>query len=211
MNYTELSCREYTEILSSKAPCPGGGGTAALAGALGCALGNMVGSLTVGKKKYADVEERIWVMKEEMTKFQNRLLDLSQKDTEVFAPLAKAYSLPSGTEEEILAKEQTMEECLRNACSVPLEIMEVCAHAVVLLEEFAAKGSRLAVSDAGCGASLCKAAIESAALNVYINTRSMKDREYAAELENRAGSIRTQFVPRAQAVYDRVLAAVGGE
>ncbi len=211
MNYTELSCREYTEILASKAPCPGGGGTAALAGALGCALGNMVGSLTVGKKKYADVEERIWVMKEEMTKFQNRLLDLSQKDTEVFAPLAEAYSLPVQTEEEKRTKEQTMEECLRSACSVPLEIMEVCAHAVVLLEEFAKKGSRLAVSDAGCGASLCKAAIESAALNVYINTRSMKDKEYAAELENRAGSILEQFVPRAQAVYGQVLAQLRGK
>ena len=210
MNYVDLSCREYTEILASKSPCPGGGGTAALAGALGCALGNMVGSLTVGKKRYADAEERIWVMKEEMTKFQNRLLALAQKDTEVFGPLAEAYRLPQDTEEQKKEKEEIMEERLRSAAAVPLEIMEVCAHAIVLLEEFAEKGSRLAVSDAGCGARLCSAAMDCAALNVFINTKAMKDKAYAAELESRANSIRRQFTARAEAVYGSVLTSLGG-
>ena len=91
MSFTELSCREFVSALSSKSPVPGGGGASAYVGAIGSALGNMVGSLTVGKKKYADVEQDIISLMDRMTEVQNELLRMVDRDAEVFEPLSKAY------------------------------------------------------------------------------------------------------------------------
>ena len=142
----------------------------------------MVGSLTVGKKKYADVEEEMWELKKKADKLQKELLHLIERDAEVFEPLSKAYGMPRETEEEKAEKARVMEIVLKDACSVPMEIMEKCCEAIEIIVEFAAKGSTLAISDAGVGAAFCKAALQGASLNVYINTKSMADREYAAEL-----------------------------
>ena len=94
MNITEKSCVEFVNALATKAPVPGGGGASALVGAIGTALGNMVGSLTVGKKKYADVEAEMQELKEKCDQLQSELLELVEKDAEVFAPLAQAYGRP---------------------------------------------------------------------------------------------------------------------
>ena len=103
----------------------------------------------------------------------------------MFEPLSKAYGMPRETEEEKAEKARVMEIVLKDACSVPMEIMEKCCEAIDLIVEFAAKGSALAISDAGVGATFCKAALEGASLNVYINTKSMKNREYAEELNRK--------------------------
>ena len=100
MSFINKSCKDFTEVLASKAPVPGGGGASALVGALGMALGNMVGALTVGKKKYAAVEEEIKALMAQAETLQTELLSLVEKDAEVFAPLAAAYSMPKETEEE---------------------------------------------------------------------------------------------------------------
>ena len=123
-----------------------GGGASALVGAIGTALGNMVGSLTVGKKKYADVEEEMWELKKKADKLQKELLHLIERDAEVFEPLSKAYGMPRETEEEKAEKARVMEIVLKDACSVPMEIMEKCCEAIEIIVEFAAKGSTLAVS-----------------------------------------------------------------
>ena len=107
IDFTEHSCREFIDVLASSAPIPGGGGASALVGAIGVALGNMVGSLTVGKKRYADVEEDIIRCKKEADEITKRLLELVAKDAEVFEPLSKAYSLPKSTPEELAKKEET--------------------------------------------------------------------------------------------------------
>ena len=206
MGFSTVPCNEFVEVLASKAPVPGGGGASALVGAIGTALGNMVGSLTVGKKKYADVEEEMYELKGKADALQKELLHLIERDAEVFEPLSKAYGMPRNTEEEKAEKARVMEIVLKDACSVPMEIMERCCEAIDLIEVFAEKGSTLAISDAGVGATFCKAALEGAALNVVINTKSRKNREYADELNKKADEMLSVYTKKAEEIYQSVAA-----
>ena len=164
----------------------------------------MVGSLTVGKKKYADVEEEMYQLKEKATALQKEFLRLVERDAEVFEPLSKAYGMPRETEEEKAEKARVMAIVLKDACSVPMEIMEKCCEALDLLVEFAAKGSALAISDAGVGAVFCKAALQGASLNVFINTKSMADKEYAAELNAKADAMLEKYTKIADEIFESV-------
>ena len=110
MGFSTSTCTEFVEVLSSKAPVPGGGGASALVGAVGTALGNMVGSLTVGKKKYADVEDEMWELKKKCDQLQKDFLHLIERDAEVFEPLSKAYGMPRETEEEKAEKARAERE-----------------------------------------------------------------------------------------------------
>jgi len=202
--FNELPVTEFTLQLSSKAPVPGGGGAAALAGALGAALGGMVANLTIGKPKYADVEDEIQELKVAAYRLQKDLLALIEKDAEVFAPLAGAYRMASGTEEEKAEKDRVMQACLKQASLAPLEIMEKCAETLLLLEKFAEKGSVLAVSDAGCGAVLSKAALQAAWLNVRINIRIIDDEKFVTEVESKAQDILGKSLPLADSIYKSV-------
>ena len=204
MGFTTKTCEEFVDVLASKAPVPGGGGASALVGAIGMALGNMVGSLTVGKKKYADVEADIIALKEKATALQADFLRLVEADAEAFEPLSRAYGLPKSTPEEIAEKEEIMENALNVACGVPIEIMKTCARGIDLVEVFAAKGSRIALSDAGVGATLLKSAMQGASLNVYINTKSMKDRRKAEELNHLADSLREEYEAKADRIFAEV-------
>lgn len=206
MEMMHKSCAQFLEELASKAAVPGGGGGSALVGAVGTALGNMVGCLTVGKKKYAAVEPDILALNEKAAALRARLEGLVEADAEAFAPLARAYSIPK----EDPARAEIMAAALEKAAAVPLEIMECCCEAIALLEEYEAKGSVLAVSDAGCGAVFCRAALEGAGLNVSVNTRLMADRARAAELDARVAALLKEYVPRAEAVYAKVCARLGG-
>ena len=206
MDFANASCTEFVTVLASNAPVPGGGGASALVAAIGTALGNMVGSLTVGKKKYADVEEEMVALKAKCDAIQADLLALIARDAEVFAPLAKAYGLPKETEEEKAYKAKVLEECTVNACSVPMEIMETCCEAIDVIAVFAEKGSRLAVSDAGCGAACCKAALMSASLNVFINTKSLQNRAKADELNAKANGMLDEYCAKADAIFAAVRA-----
>ena len=165
----------------------------------------MVGSLTVGKKKYAEVEAEMYELKAKCDKLQAELLQLIERDAEVFEPLSKAYGMPRATEEEKAEKARVMEIVLKDACAVPMEIMEKCCEAIDVIKEFAAKGSALAISDAGVGAAFCKAALQGASLNVYINTKSMANKEYAAELNAKADAMLEKYVPMAEEIFQSVL------
>ena len=195
-----LSLDTFAEQLASNAPVPGGGGASALVGAVGVALGNMVGSLTVGKKKYADVEEEIIALNEKAAVLREEFLTLMEKDAEVFEPLSKAYSIPKDDP----ARDEVMAVVLKQASEVPLEIMRKCCEAIDLIEVYAQKGSVIAVSDAGCGAAICKAALESAALNVYINTKSMKDRELAETMNAEVDIMLSKYCAKAAEIYASV-------
>ena len=205
MEMMEKSCGQFLAELAGKAPTPGGGGASALVGAAGVALGNMVGSLTTGKKKYAAVETDIQALNARAEALRGELEALVQADAEAFAPLAAAYGLPKDTPEQAAHKAAVLEKALDAACAVPLQIMEKCAEGITLVEEYAAKGSVLAVSDAGCAATLCKAALQAASLNVFINTKLMADRDHAVELDAKADSLLNEFVPRADAVFESVM------
>lgn len=201
---TEKSCEAFLEVLAAKAAVPGGGGASALVGAIGVALGNMVGSLTTGKKKYAAVEEEITCLNAQSQALRLELERLVTADAEVFEPLSKAYSLPKSTPEELAHRERVMAEVLEAACAVPMEIMEACCKALDLVERYAEIGSVMAVSDAGCAAVFCKAALQAASLNVFINTKSMADKDHALELNEKAERLMNAYIPKADAVFAAV-------
>ena len=201
----EMKIGSFAEALSSKAPIPGGGGASALAGALGSALGQMVGNLTVGKKKYAAVEEEVRARMEELSRLSGEFLRLADRDEEVFKPLAEAYGLPKETKEEREYKDAVMEERLLAATMVPLEIMERAVQTMEILEILAEKGSVMAVSDVGVGVQFARTALLGGVMNVYINTKSMKDRQKAEELNGRAGELTVKGIKLADQVYGRVL------
>ena len=205
MDMTTESCRRFVEVLASDAPAPGGGGAAALVGAIGTALGNMVGSLTVGKKKYADVQDEIIALKAKCDALQTELLNQVEADEVNFLPLAKAYGIPKDDPN----RDKVMEEATIIACSTPMKIMELCCQAMEYVSVFAAKGSRLAVSDAGCAAVCCKAALQAASLNVFINTKSLKNREVAEDMNRRANGMLNQYCGMADDIFNEVKAGFG--
>lgn len=174
----DRTCVDFLDVLSSKAAVPGGGGAAALGGAIGMALSNMVGNLTVGKKKYADVEDEVKELLAQGYKVLEELIVLVDKDAEVFEPLSKAYGLPTETEEQKKFKADTMEECSKLACTVPMDIMRKSYEGIKIHERMGQIGSKLAISDVGCGVVFLKAALVSGMQNVLINVNSIKDEEY---------------------------------
>lgn len=202
MDMTMESCRKFVEVLASDAPAPGGGGAAALVGAIGTALGNMVGSLTVGKKKYADVEAEIIALQGKCSALQKELLDQVEADEKGFVPLAKAYGIPKDDP----ARAETLEKATVTACQVPVRIMELCCEAMEVIAVFAAKGSRLAVSDAGCAAVCVKAALQAASLNVFINTKTLKDRALAEEMNARCLGMLETYGAMADGIFETVKA-----
>lgn len=203
-DYMENTCKEFIQLLASKEATPGGGGASALVGCIGIALGNMVGSLTVGKKKYISVQADILKLKEQADKLQLELLALVEEDAKAFSPLAKAYGLPANTEEEKQEKAIVMEKALHNACAVPFKIMEKCCVAINIIHGFADKGSKIAISDAGCGVICCKAALKAASLNVFINTKLMKNKEYAQKINLQVENMLNTYIPEADKIYTQV-------
>ena len=200
----ELSCLKFIEELSSKAPVPGGGGASALVGSMGVALGTMVGNLTTGKKKYADVEEDIQSLLKQSEDLIIRLNQLVQKDADVFAPLANAYKMPTDTEGERAKKDRVLQDALILATEVPLAIAECSLEGIRLMDRYAQKGSRLAVSDAGVGAVFCKAALQGAKLNVLINLKIMKNETQKKEYGEKITALEAEGVKLADQIYDYV-------
>ena len=200
MELLNESVKSFTEVLASKAAVPGGGGASALVGAIGVALGNMVGALTVGKKKYAAVEEDIKALMVKAQELRVKLLDCIAKDAVAFEPLSKAYGIPKDDP----TRDEVMEKCLHDAAQVPFEILCLCCEVIELQVDFAAKGSALAVSDAGTGVVIAKAALQGAAINVKVNTKSMKDRAYAAEIDKEVDERLAKYGKMADEVFDKV-------
>ena len=174
----EKTCKEFLDELASAAPAPGGGGASAMVGALGAALGSMVGNLTTGKKKYAAVQEDITRLLEQSRKLQAEMLALIDGDAEAFKPLAAAYKIPKDQAD----RDSIMEKALLDACKPPLAIMRKAIEGLHIQAELVEKGTVMAVSDAGVGAQFLRAALLGASLNIYINAKSLKDRQQAAVL-----------------------------
>ena len=198
------TCREFIDVLASREPVPGGGGASAAVGAFAAALGMMVTNLTIGKKKYADYEEEVKAVRDRLEGLRDQLIDLVDGDAVAFEPLSKAYSIPKDDPE----RDTIMENALYEASVVPMSIMETVLAAAKELEVLVEKGSKLAVSDVGVGILFAQAAIEGASLNVYINTKSMKDRERAAALDAKADAIIAEGAALKARIYDGVLAAI---
>lgn len=176
----ECSLNDFAASLAAKQPVPGGGGAAALCGALAAALSSMVSNYTVGKKKYAEYEAEISELLDECCSLREQFLSLIEEDAEVFEPLSRAYGIPKDEP----GRDKNLESCLYNAALVPLKIAKLSARTAGISAVLAEKGSTLMISDAGCSAQLALSALKCAVLNVKVNTRLMKNREKARELES---------------------------
>lgn len=209
MAFQDQTIQTFLNELSSKAPVPGGGGASALVGALSGALTHMVVALTVGKPKYAAVEAEMQELLAQTEALTAEFLSLMDEDASAFEPLAQAYRLPKDTDEQKAEKTRVMEEALKSAVQPPLAIMEACAKAVPLIAKCAEKGSVVAVSDAGVAATLCRAALEGASLNVFINTQGMQNRAYAESLNNHARQLLADNSEATDEIFRSVSARLG--
>ena len=208
MAMSEYTINNFIRELSSDAPVPGGGGASGLVAAVGMSLGNMVMALTTGKKKYAEYQDEIDSIIANANSITRELLDAMDKDAVAFEPLAKAYGLPKSTEEEIAHRNKVLEEALVVASEAPLELMEKIVEAIKVTKRVAEIGSKLAISDAGVAVQCLKAALNGASLNVFINTKMMKDRDKADEFDKRADEMIRVGNEMADEVYAKVLADV---
>lgn len=192
MKYHSYSLNQYLSELASGDATPGGGSAAALIGAIGAALVSMVGNLTIGRKKYAAVEDQMRELVQSASLLEEQLLVLVSEDTEVFNLVMAAYRLPKGSEEEKLAREAAINEALRTACSVPLRIADASIAVLELAKLAASCGNINAVSDAAVGSIAAHAALQSALLNVRINLKSLKKDDWSAQTAERVASLSRQ-------------------
>ena len=192
--------KTFSELAASKDPIPGGGGVSAYVGTLASSLGEMVTNLTIGKKKYLEYTQELEDIKKELDILRINLLDCINKDAEAFKPLAEAYSMPKDSE----GYEERMEECLKQAANPPLLILKYCTRIVDLDERLAIIGSKLSVSDAATSVMLAHGAMYGAYINVLVNTRLMKDKEYADNLTKEAVDLLDEYSVKALNIFDDI-------
>lgn len=200
--YIEQPLQNFMDKLASNSPEPGGGSVAALTGALGAALVSMVANLTLGKEKYKDVQPQIEALLIESENVRAELQDLIQKDTEAFGAFSEVYKMPKNTAAEKAARTTKMQETLKNAAQVPLEIGSASLELAKLAQRAADIGNTALVSDAGVAALLAKACAESAALNVKINLKSIKDEAFNAAAWARMQEVLTQVAALEKTVLE---------
>lgn len=198
----------FIDELASAAPTPGGGGASAYVGALAAALASMVGNLTVGKKRYADVEDGVQASLARLATLRARLIELVDEDARAFEPLAAAYRLPKATPEEQAAKNAALQQALVGACDVPLAIMRAVAEVVDEADYLAHHGSAMARSDAGVAAAFARAASDGASLNIFINAASMDVPAQAAHYRGETESLAVLTRERCDNLFDFVKTSV---
>lgn len=194
-------CDEFIERLASSAPVPGGGGAAALCGALSAALCSMAGELSKGKKSTMQYSAELEKITKAAKEHSERFLKLIDADAAAFEPLSKAYSIPRDVPE----RASVLSEASITACSAPFDILKECLAVSELLKRTLEICSRIMISDVGCAASLCKAAAECAAMNVYVNLPTINDREKAEAMRRSAGELLHCCTVELKATADAVM------
>jgi len=204
----DKSIQEFLDQLASKQATPGGGSAAAILGAQSAALISMVCNLTIGKEKYAGVEEEMKSLLKKSESLREELTAMIKADVDVFDKLMTSYGLPKKTDEEKQTRSEQIQSVLKEATTVPLECAKACAKAIELSQIAAEKGNTGVISDAGVAVMAGYSGLKSAALNIYINTRSIKDKEFAntalAELEKIMDEADTQTEKIYQLVKDKL-------
>jgi methenyltetrahydrofolate cyclohydrolase len=175
---TRKTINSFLDELASSSPAPGGGSVAALAGALGAGLVSMVCALTIGKKKYADVEGEMKQIQTQSEALRGQFTALVDRDTDAFNKVMETYALPKETEPQKALRAAAIRAATKEATLVPLEVMKHCIDGLALAQNVAAGGNANSVSDAGVAALMLHAACEGAALNVKINLNSLDDTDF---------------------------------
>ena len=192
MDYTQ-TLNDYLENLSSKAPTPGGGNVSAFSGVLASGLAIMVCNLTIGRKKYLDVESEMIGIKSELENLKNRFSELADEDNKAFDKVMDAFKLPKETEDEKLARREKIDEATIGAAEVPSEVINVCKRILPHIQIIANKGNQNSLSDAGVAVSLVNTAAEGAFLNVLINCTSLSNQ-----------TLGNEFLKRTEIIYQEV-------
>ena len=204
---TDKSCREFLDALGARIPVPGGGGTAALVGALSAALCSMVANYTIGKKSYVSVEDDMYRVVSEVSKLKEQLLLLVDQDALAFEALSSAYKASKSTKSDVDG-DKALEMAIKTAADIPAEMMRQLCRIIELLEEMSYKGTQSLLSDIGCGAYLASSALQAAAITVFVNTKEYRDHRWAKLLEADCDAMLHRYVPRAQAVADKISAKI---
>ena len=190
------SCVDFAAMLASKEPVPGGGGAAALVGALAASLGAMAARLSVGRKKQEQERRTLEAQIDVADALRQRLLTLIDWDAAGFEPLSKAYSLPK----EDPDRREKLRAASLQACEAPLEMLRCCGETAELLGQIRELVSPLLLSDVGCAAALCRGAMEAAAMNVWVNTKSWRDDPQAETVDAEVREILAAALPKMEAL-----------
>jgi len=203
---TTQKVTEFLDALASSAPAPGGGSVAALAGALGAALVSMVCNLTLGKAKYADVQDDISALVAQSEALRRQLTDLLEADVAAYTGVSAAYKLPRETPDEKAARTAAIQEALKSATVVPMQVAEACVQVLSLCPPAADKGNVNAISDVGVAALMAEAGLRSAALNVYINLNAIQDQAFCAQVGDKLKALLEGKPALKDQIYDLVVA-----
>ena len=182
MNNTKTTIKAYLDEISSASPTPGGGNVSAFCGALACSLGIMVCNLTVGKKKYAGVEDEIKKIKDDLENFKNEFLRFADEDNKAFNKVMDAFKLLKEADDQKKIRSEKIEEATLEAATVPADVINACRRVVPLIKTLVVKGNQNSISDAGVAASLVSTAAQGAYLNVLINVSSLNNKPIGDEL-----------------------------
>ena len=208
MKLAEMNVTQFADVLASDAPAPGGGSTAALAGALGAALTAMVCELTVGKKQFAEVKEDVLAVQAQASQLQKRFLDVMDRDTDAFLVVSNAFAMPKATDEEKAARSAAIQKGLEGCTATPFEMMELAAETIQLTESLLGRFNTASASDLGVGALSLRTAVQGAWLNVLINIGSLKNKELAENYRAKGQLLVDEVVAAADRVYEIVLTLV---
>ena len=208
MGYLEQPLQTYVDALASGEATPGGGSAAALVGALAAALNSMVANFTVGREKYAAVQEDVQSALVESERLRAELQGLVQADTEAYGMVAASYKLPRETEEQKLGRTMAIQAALRSAVQVPMAVARACRLVLLWAADLADKGNPNLITDAGVSAKLALAALECAVLNAEVNLVSMTDKTYVNACQNELQALVEESEGLAREVWRKVIRAV---
>ena len=201
----DLTVTEFTALLASDAPAPGGGSAAALEGAIGAALTAMVCGLTKGKKKFAEFNDLAVEAEVKALALKDRFIDVMDRDTEAFNVVSAALGMPKATDEEKAARSAAIQKGLEGCTATPFEMMEIALETLELTDSILGKSNDSAASDLGVSALSLRAAIQGAWLNVLINIGSLKNKELAEDYRVKGEALLAKALPLADKIYAEVV------
>lgn len=208
MHQTDLTIGTFLEQLSSASPTPGGGSWAALSGGLGASLTSMVCSLTVGRERYADYDQLAAQSLADCTALCTRFLEGIQEDIDAFNQMGQVFTMPRTTDEEKLARKETMQRALKLCTLPPIHLMELAVEGLHITKNLVGQSNATAVSDLGCAALALKSTIQGGWLNVSINLGSIRDEEFVAKYRTDGEKMLAEGVKLADEIYDAVLSSL---
>ncbi|MGH6838454.1 MAG: methenyltetrahydrofolate cyclohydrolase [Methylocella sp.] len=206
---TNSSIASFLDDLASERPTPGGGGAAALSGAIGAALVSMVANLTIGKKNYEAVSEEIEAVNAKATALRAELTGAIEEDVVAFNAVMGAYGLPRATDEEKARRTAAIQAALKEATQAPLRAVKACFEVIRVSAVAAEKGNFNVISDAGVAVLCANAGLRSAALNVFINAKAIKDRDFAEKRVAEVDALLAQAAAATESVYRTVRTKIG--